>query len=407
MHPTKSIWQPTQCLQWLGFVIDLALGQLEVPQEKLVALRQALDRACQTSRMLARQLASIVGRIISMGLAIGPVSRFMTRSLYAVLETKYGWCDLLTLPPEAQDELRFWAACIGDYNSQPIWHSPSAMRVVYSDASDTGYGGYIVEHGPCVAYGQWTADEAEQSSTWRELTAVWRVISAVASKLVNMRVRWFTDNQNVARILQVGSKKPQLHAIAVKVFSLSVQYQIRLEPEWIPRELNERADYLSRIVDHDDWKLNPIVFAELDRAWGPHTVDRFASFHNCQLPRFNSRCWNPGSEAVDAFTVNWSGEVNWWCPPIALISRVVRHAQVCAAKGTLIVPCWPSAPFWPLLQLPSGQFPPFVLETRALQHDGPLFLPSLSGSVLFNGCEPNTWVLALRCDFAIAQAGRS
>ena len=27
------------------------------------------------------------------------------------------------------------------------------MRVVYSDASDTGYGGYVVEHGPCVAYG--------------------------------------------------------------------------------------------------------------------------------------------------------------------------------------------------------------------------------------------------------------
>ena len=48
---------------------------------------------------------------------------------------------------------------------------------------------------------------------------------------------WFTVNQNVARILQVGSKKPQLHALALKVFSLSLQHHIRLEPEWIPREL--------------------------------------------------------------------------------------------------------------------------------------------------------------------------
>ena len=39
----------------------------------------------------------------------------------------------------------------------------------------------------------------------------------------NFRVRWFTDNQNVARILLVGSKKPLLHALAVKGFSLSVQ----------------------------------------------------------------------------------------------------------------------------------------------------------------------------------------
>ena len=75
------------------------------------------------------------------------------------------------------------------------------MRVVYSDASDTGYEGYVVEHGPCVAYGQWTMEEVQKSSTWRELSAVYQVLSAVATKLGGSRVRWFTDNQNVARIL--------------------------------------------------------------------------------------------------------------------------------------------------------------------------------------------------------------
>ena len=177
---------------------------------------------------------------------------------------------------------------------------------------------------------------------------------------------WFTDNQNVARILQVGSKNLQLHAIALKVFALSVQYQIRLEPEWIPRELNERADYLSRIVNHDDWLLNPGVFNQLDAIWGPHTVDHFASFHNCQLPRFNSRCWNLGAEAVDAFTVNWVGGNNWLCPPIALIPRVLRHAQACFAKGTLAVPVWPSAAFWPLLCHANGRFAPFIKDAREL-----------------------------------------
>jgi len=27
-----------------------------------------------------------------------------------------------------------------------LWYSTLALRVVYSDASDTGYGGYTVEH---------------------------------------------------------------------------------------------------------------------------------------------------------------------------------------------------------------------------------------------------------------------
>ena len=282
------------------------------------------------------------------------------------------------------------------------------MRVVYSDASDTGYGGYVVEHGPCVAYGQWTTHEAHQSSTWRELTAVLRVLSAVAVKLMNFRVRWFTDNQNVARILLVGSKTALLQATALKIFSLSVQYQIRLEPEWIPRGLNERADYLSRIIDYDDWQLNPLVFSELDNAWGPHTVDRFASFQNSQVPCFNSRCWNPGSEAVDAFTVDWSGENNWWCPPISLIPRVIRHAQACGAKGSIVVPLWPSAPFWPMLcPFKTGCFATFVREVRELPQVDSLFLPGLSGAVLFNGEVPNTPVLALRCDFSGVISGKA
>ena len=65
-----------------------------------------------------------------------------------------------------------------------------------------------------MAHGQWSAEKAERSSTWCELSAVHLVLLSVARKLVNARVRWFTDNQNVARILQVGSGKPDLHEIA-------------------------------------------------------------------------------------------------------------------------------------------------------------------------------------------------
>ena len=34
----------------------------------------------------------------------------------------------------------------------------------------------------------------------------------------------------------------------------------------------------------------------------------------------------------------------WWVPPLHLIPRVLRHAQVCSSKGTLIGPVWTSAP---------------------------------------------------------------
>lgn len=66
--------------------------------------------------------------------------------------------------------------------------------------------------------------------------AVSRVLDSIAPKLHSARVRWFSDNQNVAHILQVGSRKPHLQEQAIKVFETCVGYQIRLEPEWLPRE---------------------------------------------------------------------------------------------------------------------------------------------------------------------------
>ena len=89
---------------------------------------------------------------------------------------------MLTLSAEAREEINFWYSSLEEYNSQPIWHTPSAVRVVYTDASDTGYGGYVVEHADCVSYGQWTCQKAEHSSTWRELSAVLRVLQAVSEK---------------------------------------------------------------------------------------------------------------------------------------------------------------------------------------------------------------------------------
>ena len=72
-------------------------------------------------------------------------------------------------------------------------------------------------------------------------------IGSLVSKLQNMRIRLFTDNQNVARILEVGSKQPHLQKVALDIFFLAIQNHIHVEPEWIPRELNQQADYLMMI----------------------------------------------------------------------------------------------------------------------------------------------------------------
>ena len=177
------------------------------------------------------------------------------------------------LTPEVREDLLFWQTHIPFLKGQPIWFEPGVTRVAYSDVSSTGYRGYVVELGPEVAHGQWSEVEASQSSTWRELKAVHQVLCSYTPQLKGHTLKWFTDNQNVVRIVQVGSAKPHLQDGPMTVFETCFQYGISLQMEWIPHSLNDKADYISRIIDFDDWQLSPQIFWQLDGVWGPHTID--------------------------------------------------------------------------------------------------------------------------------------
>ena len=284
----KSLWNPTQSLTWLGFSLDLSQGTVSVPDHKIEALRNTLAAIVDKDAIPAKQIASIVGKILSMSITLGPVARLMTRSLYALLNHRKSWFQRLTITAQARTELSFWSKSLAEWNLENIWKSPSAIRVVYSDASGSGFGGYTVEHSPQIVHTQWSEWEAQQSSTWRELKAVHMVLQALAPKLQNEQLRWLTDNQNVVRIVLHGSKKPLFQELALSVFQLCVVHHVTIEPEWIPREENELADYISKLRDYDDWMVHPVIFQQIDQLWEPHTVDRFANTHNAQLERFNS-----------------------------------------------------------------------------------------------------------------------
>ena len=164
------------------------------------------------------------------------------------------------------------------------------------------------------------------------------------------------------RIIDVGSRKSGLQSETERIFEICVHHGISIESEWVPRSSNEQADYLSRIVDFDDWSVSPHIFRFSDLKWRPHSIDRFADEHNHLLPRFDSRFWNPYCEAMDTFTRSWDFDNNWVCPPPQLVPRTLKHMRSCCALVTLIVPLWRSALFWPLLTTDGSHLAHFVQD---------------------------------------------
>ena len=69
---------------------------------KINALKANLVVTVKQTTLRAKFIASLVGNMISMSLALGPVAKFTTRALYSVLETRSVWCEFLSVPNEAK-----------------------------------------------------------------------------------------------------------------------------------------------------------------------------------------------------------------------------------------------------------------------------------------------------------------
>ena len=68
-------------------------------------------------------------------------SSLSIEAVYQVLNSRRFWSDVLPLDVAARDELIFWKSSLAAFNGQPIWSSPRATCIVFSDASSTGFGG--------------------------------------------------------------------------------------------------------------------------------------------------------------------------------------------------------------------------------------------------------------------------
>ena len=247
-------------------------------------------------------------------------------------------------------------------------------------------------------HGLWVNDEIAQSSTWRELEALRRVTITNIDKLSGHTVKYCTDNRNIKYILSSGSNVDILQNLCLKMHDICDKYNILFVVEWIPREENKKADYLSRCSDSDDWSISDRIFEILNDKWGPHDIDRFASNYNNKCKRFNSRWWVPGTEAVDSFTQNWSGDINWVVPPPNIIMKVIKKMESDKCKTTLIIPKWESASFWPHVIQNNGKYKDFVKDVYMLPIVGAV-ISGRGNNGLFN-TEPFSFrMMALKCDF--------
>ena len=287
-----------------------------------------LTLRCLLPSMLKGLRTSIVGKIISSSACCGNVTQIMTRYLHFIVNSRDSWHSIVFIQHQAKKELLFWRDNLRNLNGVSFWSTPFVpSKIVFSDASSTGCAAFI-QSSSLIFHRNWSATESLKSSTWRELATVRYSLEAFNSNLAGHRVRWNTDNQNVVRIVQVDSMIEELQELTLDIFLFASSHNIRLDLTWIPLDQNSEADRFSKVVDIDNYSVHDDVFIHLDRLWGPHSIDSFASSYNAKLPRFNLRFLQSGTEVVDAFSQDWSCDNNWIVPPITVVGKVQYRSKV-------------------------------------------------------------------------------
>jgi hypothetical protein len=73
-----------------------------------------------------------------------------------------------------------------------------------------GCGAHMSLNGEQICHKQWTKEESQSSSTWRELSAIEYALESFLPILNHAYVKWFSDSQTACSIARVGSMKKDL-----------------------------------------------------------------------------------------------------------------------------------------------------------------------------------------------------
>lgn len=119
----------------------------------------------------------------------------------------------------------------------------------------------------------------------------------------------------------------------------------------MPSQENTDADRESRRTNIDtEWELANFAFKIVNR-WGHPEIDLFASRNNTKISKFCSWKRDPEASAIDAFTLDWKNLKFYAFPPFSVVLKALQKIRNDGACGILVVPNWPSQP-WYLVFMP-------------------------------------------------------
>lgn len=351
INKEKSCLSPSRRCKFLGFIYDSNKLTIELTKEKREKIFDLIVKMQGVKQCKIKFFAHFIGLIVSACPAVKYgrlyTKKFEREKFLALKKSRQDYNSKMVIRDAINEDLIWWKSCIL-ITVNNIKQDKYVLEI-FSDASKTGWG---VVCGDNDTHGWWSLEDSKEHINYLELKAAYYGLKCFANNIKSDSILLRIDNTTaISYINRMGSvQKPKLNNLAREIWKWGEQRDIWLYAAYIQSDRN-KADMGSRVKSEEtEWELSDYAFKQIKIVLGTPDVDLFASEANHKCTKYVSWMKDPYSIAVDAFTVPWNGVFFYAFPPFSLILRTLKKISFEGAEGIVVVPNWPSQPWYPLFK---------------------------------------------------------
>lgn len=352
INEEKSVFTPSKVCLFLGYNIDSENLHVSLPPEKISRIQSEIEKIFKLKRCKIREFARFVGLLVSACPAIeyGWVyTKLFERIKYLNLQNNNdNYEKYMNIPDTILPDLKWWKHAIT--SSVNKIKQDSYDMEIFSDASNTGWG---VACGKERASGLWSEQERTMHINYLEILAAFFGLKIFAKNLTNSQILLRIDNTTaISYVNRMGGiQYPHLNEVAKRLWQWCEHRNLYVYASYIRSADNKEADAESRRIHPDiEWELSPAAFQQLVTKFGSPKIDLFASRINKKCNTYVSWHRDPEAHAVNAFTIDWKNLKFYAFPPFSIVLKVLRKIISDEAKGVVVVPMWPTQPWYPIFR---------------------------------------------------------
>ena len=347
LHQQKSVMEPTKELTFLGFNLNSEELKVFLTEDKEEKLIRAAESALENRTHSIREIAGLIGLMIAFAQAFRYAEAYIKHlemdKVQALRRARGNFDDKMLLSDDSIREIHWWLSNVRQ-SGRPIRMGPPQL-MLFTDASNEGWGAHL---GETAIGGRWSEKEKEEHINALELKAIQLGLEALCEG-EGVHIRIMTDSTTAMAYIKHhgGVRSEPCNEIAQQIWQWAERRDMWLSAAHIPGVENTLADYKSRhFADNLEWSLNDKLYEKVVDAFGEPEIDLFATRLNCKVPKFVAWLPEPLAVAIDAFSMSWTDLRFYAFPPFSCVGKAVEKALEERATGVLIVPWWPSQPWW-------------------------------------------------------------